>query len=98
MFVVGAVAGTLASRIMKSADLGLIVSAVLGIAGAVVGGYIFNALNITPGKGISNALSTTFGVELPTNIVGMFVSATIGAIVILFIVQMLRGKRGGRRR
>ncbi len=92
MFVVGAVSGSLAGKIMKS-DLSLIVSAVLGIGGAVVGGFIFNALNLTPGKGISNALSTTFGVDLPTNIIGMIVSATVGAMIILFVVKQIRGRR-----
>ncbi len=95
MILIGSLSGTLAGKIMKS-DLSFIVSAVLGIGGAVVGGFIFNALGMTPGKGISNALSTTFGVELPTNIVGMIVSATVGAIIILFAVQIIRGK--GRRR
>jgi uncharacterized membrane protein YeaQ/YmgE (transglycosylase-associated protein family) len=91
MILVGALSGTLAAKIMKS-DVSLVISAVLGIAGAVVGGFIFNLLRLTPGKGISKALSTTFGVELPTNIIGMVVSATVGAIIILFVVKLLRGK------
>lgn len=91
MILVGALSGTLAAKIMKS-DISLVVSAVLGIGGAVVGGFIFNFLGLTPGKGISSALSTTFGVDLPTNIIGMIVSATLGAIIILFAVKLLRGK------
>lgn len=91
MILVGALSGTLAAKIMKS-DLSLVISAVLGIGGGVVGGFIFNLLNLTPGKAISKALSTTFGVELPTNIIGMVVSATVGAIIILAAVKFLRGR------
>jgi len=54
---------------------------------------IFNFLKITPGAGIVKVVSETFGVDLPQHIVGMIVSATIGAILILFATRILRGKR-----
>lgn len=91
MVLVGAVSGTLAARIMKGDNFGFIVNALLGIAGAVVGGSIFNFLGMTPGRGIVKVISETFGVELPLNIVGMVVSATVGAIIILFAFRILRG-------
>lgn len=94
MVLVGAMAGTLAARIMKGDNFGFIVNALLGIAGAVVGGFIFNFLKLTPGKGIVKIVSETFGVDLPQNLVGMIVSATLGAILILWIARMLRlGKK-----
>ena len=95
MVLVGAVAGTLAARIMKGDNFGFIVNALLGIAGAVVGGNIFNFLHLTPGAGIVKIISKTFGVDLPLNIVGMIVSATVGSIIILYIARFLRV---GRRR
>ena len=93
MVVMGAIAGSLAAQIMRGDGLGFIVNSILGIAGAVVGGMIFNFLNITPGAGIVKVVSETFGVDLPQHIVGMIVSATIGAILILFATRILRGKR-----
>lgn len=93
MVLVGALAGTLAARIMKGDNFGFIVNAILGIAGAVVGGFIFNLLNLTPGAGIVKTLDKTFGVQLPQNIVGMVVSATIGAIIILWAFRILKGGR-----
>lgn len=93
MVIVGAVSGTLAARIMKGSTFGFLVNALLGIAGAVVGGYLFNLLNLTPGKNIVKIISDTFGVELPLNIVGMIISATVGAIIILFIAKLVKGKK-----
>lgn len=93
MVAVGAVAGTLAARIAKGDNFGFVVNALLGIGGAVVGGYIFNFLGLTPGEGIVKILSDTFGVDLPLNLVGMIVSATVGAIVILVISSFVLGRR-----
>lgn len=98
MIIVGAVSGTLAARIMKGDSFGFIINAILGIAGAVVGGFIFNFLGVTPGSGIVKIISNTFGVELPQNLVGMIVSATLGAIIILWIFRIFGGKRSRRRR
>lgn len=93
MVLVGALSGTLAARIMKGDHFGFVVNAILGIAGAVVGGTIFDFLGITPGKGIVKTIDNTFGVTLPQNLVGMVVSATLGAILILWIFRILKKGR-----
>ena len=94
MILVGAMSGTLAARIMKGDNFGFIVNALLGIAGAVVGGFIFNFLKLTPGKGIVKIIGDNFGVQLPQNLVGMIVSATLGAILILWVSRILKlGKK-----
>ena len=95
MVLVGALAGTLAARIMKGNHFGFVTNAILGIAGAVVGGTIFNFLGLKPGSGIVNTIDSTFGVQLPQNFVGMIVSATLGAILIMWVGRILKG---GRRR
>ena len=93
MIGVGAIAGTIAARVAKGDNFGFVINALLGIAGAIVGGYIFNFLGLTPGQGIVKMISETFGVELPLNFVGMIVSATVGAIVILVISGFVLGRR-----
>jgi len=60
-----------------------------------VGGTIFNFLGLTPGVEIVKTIDTTFGVQLPQNFVGMIVSATLGAILILWIGGFI--KVGGRK-
>lgn len=98
MVVVGAFSGTLAARIISGDHFGFIINAILGIAGAVVGGTIFNWLNLSPGAGIVKVIDETFGVELPQNVVGMIMSATLGAILILWILSLLRGRGRARKR
>ena len=98
MILVGAVCGGLASRIMSGANSGFLINTVLGIAGAVVGGWIFNLFGIEPGSGIVRSIYDTFGVKIPQNIVGMILSGTIGAILIILAVRMLTGRKGRARR
>lgn len=43
--IVGALAGWLAEKVMKS-DQGLIVNIILGVIGAIIGNFIFSALGI----------------------------------------------------
>jgi len=89
MIFVGAVAGTLAARIMKGESFGFVINSLLGIAGGVVGGFLFDKLNINAGSGIVKVIQNQFGVVLPENIIGMMVSATVGAIIILWLTQMI---------
>lgn len=61
--------------------VGLIGDIVVGIVGAFVGGWIFDQLGVnTPFSGLAGTIFTAF----------------IGAVVLLFLLHMLR--RGGRRR
>jgi len=89
MIVVGAVSGTLAARIMKGDSFGFFVNAMLGIAGGVVGGFLFNLLGINAGAGIVKVVEQQFEVTLPQNIIGMMISALVGAIIILYVSKIL---------
>lgn len=73
--VVGLVAGLLASMVMGGTGLGLVGDILVGICGAFVGGWIFRALG----------LSAPFG-----GIAGTIFVAFIGAIVLLFIIRLVK--------
>lgn len=90
MVAVGLIAGSLAARIVKGDNFGILINSLLGIAGAIVGGYLFKMLKLTPGAGIVKMIDETFDVELPQNFIGMLVSATIGAIIILLIARFVK--------
>jgi uncharacterized membrane protein YeaQ/YmgE (transglycosylase-associated protein family) len=78
--VLGAVAGFIASLLMGSRD-GLLMMIVLGIVGAVVGGFIAgNLLHV--------ADVTGFNLE-------SLVVAVIGAVIVIFVGRLLMGSRGG---
>ena len=77
--VVGAIAGWLAGMLVKGDEsMGVIGHIVLGIVGAIVGGFIAGA--ITGGDYIS-------GINITTIIV-----ATLGAVVVVVLWNMLRGR------
>jgi uncharacterized membrane protein YeaQ/YmgE (transglycosylase-associated protein family) len=74
--IVGAVAGWLAGIVMKSRQ-GLITNIILGIIGSFVGGFV---LTLVPG-----VQSVETGLSL-----GHILTAMVGAIVIIFVVRLLR--------
>jgi uncharacterized membrane protein YeaQ/YmgE (transglycosylase-associated protein family) len=71
--LIGMVAGWLAGQITKGSGFGIIGDIVIGILGAVVGGLLFNALQLPWG-----------------GLFGSLVVATIGAIVLILIVRLVR--------
>ena len=79
--VLGLIAGFIASKIVNSQGAGIILDIVLGIVGAVVGGFLFNQLGAAGVTGF--------------NIYSMFV-AVVGAIVVLVIYHLLTGRRAVR--
>lgn len=74
--IVGLVAGVLASLVMGGTGYGLIGDIIIGIVGAFVGGWLFSMLGVT----------SPFG-----GIAGVIFVAFIGAVVLLFILRMIRG-------
>jgi uncharacterized membrane protein YeaQ/YmgE (transglycosylase-associated protein family) len=70
---IGAVAGWLASMLMKGGGSGLLMNIVLGIVGALVGGFVFGLLGISAG-----------------GIIGSIATATVGAVLLLFIVGKVK--------
>ena len=77
--ILGAIAGTIGKLIMPGDDPGgFIITIVLGIAGALVGGFIASAL----GFGGVNGLN-----------IWSIVIAILGAILLLFIYRLVMGRR-----
>jgi uncharacterized membrane protein YeaQ/YmgE (transglycosylase-associated protein family) len=75
--VLGLLAGFIASKIVNKTGEGVILDVVLGIVGAVVGGFLFHLVGATGVDGF--------------NIWSMFV-ATVGAIVVLVIKHAIVGR------
>jgi len=81
--IVGAIAGFLANQVMGSRE-GLLMMVVLGIVGGLVGGFIATSvLKVGSVNGIN---------------VESIVIATVGAIVVVFVVNFLQGSRALRPR
>ena len=79
--VVGAIAGFLANQVMGSRE-GLIMMVVLGIVGGLVGGFIATSVF---------KVGSVNGINLESIVI-----ATLGAILVVFVWNALRGGRGLR--
>ena len=75
--ILGLISGYIASNIVNKSGEGLVVDIVLGIVGAVAGGFLFNMAGATGVTGF--------------NIWSMFV-AVVGAIVVLVIKHAIVGR------
>ena len=76
--VLGLIAGFIASRIVNHTGSGLIMDIVLGVVGALVGGFVFSLFGAVGVTGF--------------NIYSMLV-AVVGAVVVLWLYHALVGRR-----
>ena len=76
--ILGLVAGFIASKIINKSGEGLLLDIVLGVVGAVVGGFLFSLIGAAPVTGL--------------NIYSMLV-AVVGAIVVLVVYHAIVGRR-----
>jgi uncharacterized membrane protein YeaQ/YmgE (transglycosylase-associated protein family) len=76
--ILGLISGFIASKIVHDSGQGLMLNIVLGIVGAIVGGFIFSSFGSAPVTGF--------------NLYSMFV-AVVGAIIVLVIYHMIAGRR-----
>lgn len=77
--VVGAIAGFLANMLMGSRE-GLLMMVVLGIVGGLVGGFIASSVF---------KIGSVNGINVESIVI-----ATVGAILVVFVVGLARGSRG----
>jgi uncharacterized membrane protein YeaQ/YmgE (transglycosylase-associated protein family) len=73
--VLGLIAGFIGSKIVNKQGEGVMLDVVLGIVGAVVGGFLFNRLGATGVTGV--------------NLYSMFV-AVVGSVIVLVIYHAVR--------
>ena len=82
ILIVGLVAGWLAGKIVRGAGFGLIGDLIVGIVGAFIGDWLLPQLHI----------------HLGTGIIASIVNALIGAVILLFVIRLVSGGVGGKRR
>lgn len=74
LLLIGAAAGFLAGVIVKGYGFGAIGNVVVGIVGAVFGGWLLPRLGLFAGG----------------DIIGQIISATLGAVVLLVLISFVR--------
>ncbi len=75
--IIGAVAGWLAGQITKGRGFGILGNIVVGILGSIAGGFLVGLLGFYATGGLLPRL----------------VTATLGAVILLFLLQKLARKR-----
>lgn len=80
--VLGLIAGFIASKIVNGSGEGALLDIVLGIVGAVAGGWLFNTFGASGVTGL--------------NLYSILVSV-VGAVVVLFLYHALTGRSGRAR-
>ena len=76
--ILGLIAGFIGSKIVNKSGEGFFLDIILGIVGAIVGGWLFTLVGASPVNGL--------------NIYSLFV-AVVGAIIVLMVYHMLVRRR-----
>jgi uncharacterized membrane protein YeaQ/YmgE (transglycosylase-associated protein family) len=74
VILIGLAAGWLASQFLQGGHYGILGDILLGVVGALVGGFLFRQLSLPTGGGL----------------IGTLIVATIGAVFLLFLVRVLK--------
>ena len=80
ILLVGLIAGWLAGQIVQGTGFGIVGDLIIGIVGAFIGTWLLPQL----------------GIHLGTGIVAAIANATIGALILLFVLRLVRRGPGWR--
>jgi len=72
--LIGLAAGWLAGQLMRGDGFGFVGDIVVGVVGAFLGGYLFSIFGVSTGGGL----------------LGSLIVATIGAVVLLFGLRLIK--------
>jgi len=81
ILMVGLIAGWLAGQIVQGTGFGIVGDLLIGIAGAFIGSWLLPQLGLHLGSGIISAI----------------INATIGALLLLLVIRLVRGGGGWHR-
>lgn len=70
--IIGILAGFIAGKLMRGGGFGIIVNLIVGIIGAVLGGWIFGLLGIAAGGILGSLVTATVGAIVLLWIVSLF--------------------------
>ncbi len=75
--IIGFLAGLIANALMGRKSNSVFVNLALGVAGAFVGGWLFQVFGL-----------------FPFSFPGTLIAATVGAMLVIFLVGLLTGRNG----
>jgi len=72
--LIGLAAGWVAGQLMKGGGFGVVGDIIVGVIGALLGGFLFRTLGVSAGGGL----------------LGSLIVAIIGAVVLLFLLRLIK--------
>lgn len=72
--LIGLAAGWLAGQVMRGGGFGLVGDLIVGVIGALLGGFLFRQLGLSSAGGL----------------LGQLIVAFVGALVLLFLLRLIR--------
>lgn len=78
--IIGVIAGWLTGKLMKGSGFGFFMDMIVGLIGALVGGFLASRLG--------------FGGVSQHGLIGSIIIATIGAVILTWILRLISGNRG----
>jgi len=72
--LIGLAPGWVAGQLMKGSGFGVVGDIIVGVIGALLGGFLFRTLGVSAGGGL----------------LGSLIVATIGAVVLLFLLRLIK--------
>jgi uncharacterized membrane protein YeaQ/YmgE (transglycosylase-associated protein family) len=78
--IIGVIAGWLTGKLMKGSGFGFFMDMIVGLVGALVGGFLASHLG--------------FGGEGQHGLIMSIIIATIGAVILTVILRLITGNRG----
>lgn len=73
--IIGIAAGWLAGKIMRGGGFGLVGDLVVGVIGALLGGWLFGVLGISTGG---------------LGLLGSLIVALVGALILLWLIRLIK--------
>jgi len=69
--MIGLIAGWLAGKIMKGKGFGLVGNLIVGVVGALIGGFVFDALNIAAAGIVGSLIAALVGALILLWVIGL---------------------------
>ena len=77
--IIGVIAGWLTGKLMKGSGFGFFMDMIVGLVGALIGGFLANLIG--------------FGGASQHGLIVSIIIATIGAVILTWIVRLISGNR-----
>lgn len=70
--IIGAIAGWIAGKLMQGGGFGILGNIVVGVLGALIGGFVFDTVGVSSGGLVGSLVTAVVGAAILLFVVGLF--------------------------